>query len=94
MLHESAWRKDISSEQARKTLDAFERAPIRERRPKSLGSVAWQVADDLGFAKTHDAEFLALAQILGCRLVTLDKRLLRGAARLGDVVDPAQAMRR
>ena len=31
-------------------------------------------------------EYVALAQILGCRLVTLDGRLRRGAAQLGMVI--------
>jgi predicted nucleic acid-binding protein len=42
----------------------------------------------MGWAKTHDAEYLALAQLLGCRFVTLDARLHQGAARLGFVVSP------
>jgi hypothetical protein len=33
----------------------------------------------------RDAQYVALASILGCRLVTLDGRLRRGAARLGFV---------
>jgi predicted nucleic acid-binding protein len=50
----------------------------------------WRIADQLGHARTYDAEYVALAQILGCRLVTLDGRLRRGAERLGFVVTPAE----
>jgi predicted nucleic acid-binding protein len=46
------------------------------------------VADELGWAKTYDAEYVALAGLLGCRLVTLDRRLRRGADQLGFVVSP------
>jgi predicted nucleic acid-binding protein len=42
----------------------------------------------LGWAKTYDAEYVALARLLGCRLVTLDARLRRGADRLGFVISP------
>ena len=40
----------------------------------------------LGWAKTYDAEYVALAQLIGCRMVTLDARLRRGADRLGMAV--------
>jgi predicted nucleic acid-binding protein len=45
-------------------------------------------ADELGWAKTYDATYLALAHILGCRLLTVDGRLYRGAKRLGFVITP------
>jgi predicted nucleic acid-binding protein len=48
------------------------------------------VAEEFGWAKTYDAEYVALAKIEGCRLVTLDGRLRRGADRLGFVVTPAE----
>jgi predicted nucleic acid-binding protein len=40
--------------------------------------------------QTYDANYVALARILGCRLVTLDARLRRGTARLGFVVGPTE----
>jgi predicted nucleic acid-binding protein len=46
----------------------------------------WRAADELGWART--AEYVALARLLGCPLVTLDARLRRGADRLGFVVAP------
>jgi predicted nucleic acid-binding protein len=51
-----------------------------------LRDEAWRLADVLGWAKTYDAEYVAMARLLGCRLVTLDARLRRGADRLGFVV--------
>lgn len=89
-LHEHAWRQDISSEQARISLDTFRAAPIRRRAPRRLSREAWWVAEELGWAKTYDAEYVALARIAGCRLLTRDDRLRRGAVRVVDCIGPAE----
>ena len=88
VLHEVVWRRDVSEEQAKRSLEAFARSGVRERGHRRLGETAWRIANDLGYAKTYDAEYLALAELLGCRFVTLDRRLRRGADRLGYVVSP------
>lgn len=46
------------------------------------------VAERLGWAKTYDAQYVALAETLGCRLLTIDSRLRRGAARLIETIGP------
>jgi predicted nucleic acid-binding protein len=58
--------------------------------PPELADEAWRIADELGWAKTYDAEYLALASLLDCRLVTVDGRLRRGADRLGFVFGPTE----
>jgi predicted nucleic acid-binding protein len=88
VLHEARWRGDISEALALRSLDVFASSGVRPRRDRRLGATAWRIADELGLAKTYDAEYLALAQLSGCRLVTLDRRLRRGADRLGYVVGP------
>jgi predicted nucleic acid-binding protein len=85
-LHEAMWRRDISRTQARRSLDALEQAPIRARTHRALGRTAWELATDLGWAKTYDAEYVALARLLGCRLITLDHRLRRVTEPLGLVI--------
>lgn len=56
-----------------------------------LADEAWLVADRCGFAKVYDAASVALARRLGCRLVTLDARLVRSpASRLATLVGPTQ----
>jgi predicted nucleic acid-binding protein len=37
---------------------------------------AWEPADRLGWAETYDAEYLALTQLQGDALVTLNDRLI------------------
>ena len=88
VLHEMAWRGEIDPEDAMTTRVRLERSRIRRRDPAKLGAEAWHLANQLGWAKTYDAEYVALAGLLKCRLVTLDARLRRGAARLGYVVGP------
>ena len=89
-LHEALFRREISAVQALRTLDALDRAPIRARTQRRLSRRAWDLANEMGWAKTYDAEYLALAQLLDCRCVTLDARLHRSAARLGFVVSPTE----
>lgn len=89
-IHEALWRGDVSRTYALRTVTELESGPIRARSPRSLGKVAWELSDELGWAKTYDAEYLALALHLDCRFVTLDGRLRRGADRLGFVIGPRE----
>lgn len=90
VIHEAAWRGDVDVEKARAAHAYLGRLAIRRRSPARLGDEAWRLADELGWAKTYDAEYVALASLLDCRLVTLDARLRRGAERLGFVVGPTE----
>jgi predicted nucleic acid-binding protein len=92
VLHAMAFRREISHALAEKGLKRFLAGKIKvaERRPKGLTKAAWQVAEEFGWAKTYDAEYVALARMLKCRLVTLDGRLRDGADRLGFVVTPTE----
>ena len=47
-----------------------------------LQSVAWDVADQLGWPDTYDAEYVALTRLQADALVTLDERLAQAAKRL------------
>lgn len=87
-LHELLWRGEVTAEDADITRARLEHAPIARRAPARLGAEAWRVATELGWAKTYDAEYLALGLLLGARVVTLDARLRRGADRLGIVIAP------
>jgi predicted nucleic acid-binding protein len=94
-LHEMVFRGEISTALAELGLQRFlaGKLGITEKRPDDLTSTAWQIAEDFGWAKTYDAEYVALAKLNDCRLVTVDGRLRRGADRLGFVVTPAELER-
>ncbi len=89
LVNRAAWRGDLTRAVASAVLESFLRLPIQRRTPDDLYRVATEIATALGWAKTYDAEYVALARLEGCRLLTVDGRLKRGAAHLVDIVGPA-----
>jgi predicted nucleic acid-binding protein len=90
-LHEGQWRQEMTPREAEAARRALTALPIQRDDPQDLQDVAWRIADELGLAKTYDAEFLALARIRNCRVLTADARLRRVGDRLGLVLDPVEA---
>ena len=88
VIHELRWRREILERLASPAFDGLLTAPIASPMPRRLRRKAWRIAEDLGWAKTYDAEYVALARILRCRLFTLDARLRRGAGRIVEIVGP------
>lgn len=86
-LHVARVRGIVSEELALRSLVALESGQVRERRHRRLGEETWRIADELGWSKTYDAEYLALGSLLGAALATLDRRMQRAAERLGLAVD-------
>jgi predicted nucleic acid-binding protein len=88
VLHELKWRKEIPDELATIAAERLASADVSPRRPRGLTHEAWRIADQLGWAKTYDAEYLALARILRCRLVTTDAKLKASGSRFITVIGP------
>lgn len=89
-LHEALWRRELNGETAKTALDNFATLRIVRRAPARLPATAYRLASELGWAKTYDAEFLALAHLEDAKVLTTDGRFRRGAARTGLVITPAE----
>jgi predicted nucleic acid-binding protein len=76
-LHEAVQRGDIPADVARDRLEDIWRMKIRLLGDAVLRRQAWKVADQLGWASTYDAEYVALTQLQGDAFVTLDAELAR-----------------
>jgi len=88
-VHEALWRRDIDVPTAAAIVRAFGSLAVVRRSPARLHAEAFALASELGWAKTYDAEFLALARLEESVVLTTDLRLLRGAERTGLVISPA-----
>jgi len=76
-LHEAVQRGEIPAEVGRDRADRVGRMPIRLLGDAVLRRQAWKVADQLGWASTYDAEYIALTQLQADAFVTLDAELAR-----------------
>ena len=76
-LHEAVQRGEIRADVARDRLARIGRMPIRLLGDAVLRRRAWEVADQLGWAETYDAEYVALTQLQADAFVTLNKKLAR-----------------
>jgi predicted nucleic acid-binding protein len=88
-LRQLVWRGEIDEDTGQIALVALMDAPIDRRTPRRLHREAFRIATVLGWAKTFDAEYLALARLLDHPLLTIDGRLKRGASRIATVIGPA-----
>lgn len=88
VLHEAVWRRELSAEVAADHRRRLTLLPVTIHRSAELHDRAWALADELGWAKTYDAEYVALAQILSLPLLTLDRRLADRVRGLVSVASP------
>jgi len=88
-LSEAAYRGQLPPVELVPAIERLEQLPITSAggRPEDRRA-ALEIAQSLGWAKTYDAEYVALARSLGCAMLSIDMRLIQGAARLVDFVGP------
>jgi predicted nucleic acid-binding protein len=90
VLREMAFRREIPPDQARAAVRVLIELPVVSMSAGTTGANAYDIAESLGWAKTYDAEYVALAMDLAAPLVTLDARLAAGAARRVTVLSPVE----
>ena len=78
-LHEAVHKGELASEVARERLKNVGAMRIRLLGDAVLRRRAWEIAEQLGWAETYDAEYLALTQLQADAFVTLDAELARQA---------------
>lgn len=76
-LHEAVQRGELPADVARDRLDLIGRMSIRLLGDAVLRRRAWEVADQLGWASTYDAEYVALTLLQADAFITLDEQLAR-----------------
>jgi predicted nucleic acid-binding protein len=74
-LHEAVHKGEIQSDVALDRLARIWAMPIRLLGDAVLRRAAWRLADQVGWAETYDAEYVALTQLQADAFVTLDAKL-------------------
>ncbi len=74
-MHEAVHQGEIPADVARDRLARIGRMPIRLLGDAVLRRRAWELADELGWPSTYDAEYGALTQLQAEAFVTLDAEL-------------------
>jgi predicted nucleic acid-binding protein len=79
-LHEAVQRGELPADVARERLKRVGQMPIRLLGDAVLRRRAWDIAEQLGWASTYDAEYVALTQLQADAFITLDATLARSVA--------------
>ncbi len=85
-MYEAVRLGEVSAEAARERLRYVNGLKIRLLGDAVLRRRAWELAEQLGLPTTYAAEYVALAQLQKCTLVSMDEEWLR---RVGDLVPTA-----
>jgi indolepyruvate ferredoxin oxidoreductase alpha subunit len=91
-LHEAVHAGTLSEADALERLERVAAIKIRLLGDAVLRRNAWRFADELGWAETYDAEYLALTKLQADAFVTLDEELSRRAATVVPTA-PFEALR-
>lgn len=82
MLRRFVRRGELFPERARQALEDFAALPLERYSHELLLSRVWRLRDNLS---AYDAAYVALAEILGARLLTRDGRISRAPGHTAQV---------
>ena len=91
LLYQAVRRGEMSKQDAARRLDYVRGLRLRLLGDRVLQSVAWKVADQLGWSDTYDAEYVALTQLQADAFITLDRQLSDAAKDLVTIA-PIEAL--
>jgi len=91
LLYQAVHRGEMTKEDAERRLFYARGMRIRRLEDHILQNAAWNVADQLGWPDTFDAEYVALTQLEADALITLDRQLADAAKNLVAVA-PIEAL--
>lgn len=82
LLYRAVRRGEMTKREADRRLNYVRALRMRLLGDRVLQSVAWKIADQLGWPDTLDAEYVALTQLQADAFITLDAALARAARDL------------
>lgn len=92
LLYRAVRQGELTKQEAERQLAYMRSLQIRLLGDRVLQSVAWKVADQLGWPDTLDAEYVALTQLQADALITLDNEFAAVVQGLVSVA-PFEALR-
>ncbi len=91
LLYRAVDRGELTKSEGEERLNYVRGLRMRLLGDRVLQSVAWEVATQLGWSDTFDAEYVALTQLQADAFITLDRRLADDVKQLVTVA-PIEAL--
>ena len=91
LLYQAVHRGEMTRKDAERRLDYVRGLRIRLLGDRVLQDVAWEVADQLGWSDTYNAEYVALTRLQADAFITLDGQLAHTVRDLVTIA-PIQAL--
>ena len=91
LLYQAVHRGEMTKKDAERRLSYVRGLRIRLLRDRVLQDVAWEVADQLGWSDTYNAEYVALTRLQADAFITLDGQLAHAVRDLVTIA-PIQAL--
>jgi predicted nucleic acid-binding protein len=91
LLYQAVHRGEMTKKDAERRLSYVRGLRIQLLGDRVLQDVAWEVADQLGWSDTYNAEYVALTRLQADAFITLDRQLAHAVRDLVTIA-PIQAL--